>query len=201
MPAMCTEKVLQNRLLRIYHRRDSRGRQLVCQVSIEGGYPMRVLTLSAAAISALSVVGFADLAQAQQKLFIYADMERGNQAGAPPACVLNNVFLHLEKVVWRVRVQDQTGKVLDDKGLKSVIVEMQDGQKLEARFGGHPPRQPTDYLWAAAWIIPANYPTGTFEYKLVVTDQQGSTQTWEPFKVATSQLRILDGAIELKKTN
>jgi hypothetical protein len=79
---------------------------------------MRVLTLSAAAISALSVIGFADLAQAQQKLFIYADMERGNQAGAPPACVLNNVFLHLEKVVWRVRVQDQTGKVLDDKGLK-----------------------------------------------------------------------------------
>jgi len=162
---------------------------------------MRVLTLSAVAISALSVIGFADLAQAQQKLFIYADMERGNQAGAPPACVLNNVFLHLEKVVWRVRVQDQTGKVLDDKGLKSVIVEMQDGQKLEARFGGHPPRQPTDYLWAAAWIIPANYPTGTFEYKLVVTDQQGNTQTWEPFKVSTSQLRILDGAIELKKTN
>ena len=154
---------------------------------------MRVLMLSAAAISALSLIGLADVAQAQQTLFIYADMERGNQAGAPPACVLNNVFLHLEKVVWRVRVQDQTGKVLDDKGLKSVIVEMQDGQKLEARFGGHPPRQPTDYLWAAAWIIPADYPTGTFEYKLIVTDLQGNTQTWEPFTRPATQLTVIAG--------
>ena len=52
-----------------------------------------------------------------------------------------------------------------------------------------------------AWIIPAGYPTGTFNYKVNVTDMQGNTQTWEPFKVDTSQLRILDGAIELKKTN
>jgi hypothetical protein len=162
---------------------------------------MRVLTLSAAAIAALSVIGFTDLAQAQQKLFIYADMERGNQQGAPPACVLNNVFLHGEKVVWRVRVQDPTGKALDDKGIKNVTVELADGQKIEARFGGHPPRQPTDYLWAAAWIIPANYPTGTFLYKVVATDMAGNALTWEPFKVETSQLRILDGAIELKKTN
>ena len=162
---------------------------------------MRVLMLSAAAITALSVIGFTDLAQAQQKLFIYADMERGNQQGAPPACVLNNVFLHGEKVVWRVRVQDATGKVLDDKGAKNVTVELADGQKIEARFGGHPPRQPTDHLWAAAWIIPANYPTGTFLYKVNVTDMAGNTQTWEPFKVETSQLRVIDGAIELKKTN
>ncbi len=158
---------------------------------------MRILALSAAA---LSVLGFANVAQAQQ-LFIYGDMERGNQQGAPPACVLNNVFLHLEKVVWRVRVQDQTGKVLDDKGLKSVVVQLPDGQKIDGRYGGHPPRQPTDYLWSVAWIIPADYPTGTFEYKVIVTDLQGKTQTWEPFKVASSQLRIIEGAIELKKTN
>ena len=162
---------------------------------------MRVVTVSAAAIAALSVVGFADLAQAQQKLFIYGDMERGNQQGAPAACVLNNVFLHGEKVVWRVRVQDLAGKSLDDKGVKSVVVELADGQKIDGRWGGHPPRQPTDYLWSVAWIIPAGYPTGTFNYKVHVTDMAGNTQTWEPFKVDTSQLRVLDGAIELKKTN
>ena len=160
---------------------------------------MRILALPAAA---LSILGFANVAQAQQQnLFIYGDMERGNQQGAPPACVLNNVFQHLEKVVWRVRVQDPTGKALDDKGLKGVTVELPDGKKIEGRYGGHPPRQPTDYLWSVAWIIPADYPTGTFAYKVIVTDMQGTKHTWEPFKVETSQLRVIEGAIELKKTN
>jgi hypothetical protein len=162
-----------------------------------GGDPMKMLTVP---VAALSMLAFANVANAQTaKLFISSDMERGNQAGAPPACVLNNVFLHLEKVVWRVRVLDQNGNVLDNKGLKSVVVELQDGKKVDAAFGGHPPRAPTDNLWAAAWIIPADYPTGTFNYKVTATDNQGNTATWEPFKIATSQLRIDAGAIELKK--
>jgi hypothetical protein len=157
---------------------------------------MKLLMLPAVAVT---VLGFAQVAQAEQKLFISSDMERGNQAGAPPACVLNNVFQHLEKVVWRVRVQDQNGNVMDGKNLKSVVVELQDGKKINAAFGGHPPRAPTDNLWAAAWIIPADYPTGTFSYKVTATDNEGNTVTWEPFKIATSQLRIDQGAIELKK--
>ena len=111
---------------------------------------MKILAVSAVAVS---VLGFASVAQAESaKLFISSDMERGNQAGAPPACVLNNVFLHLEKVVWRTRVLDANGKVLGKDDLKSVVVELQDGKKVEAAFGGHPPRAPTDNLWAAAWI-------------------------------------------------
>jgi hypothetical protein len=158
---------------------------------------MRFLMLPAVAVAAL---GFAQGAHAQAaKLFISSDMERGNQAGAPPACVLNNVFLHGEKVVWRTRVLDPNGKPLDDKGLKSVVIELADGKKINAAFGGHPPRAPTDQLWAAAWIIPADYPTGTFNYKVTATDNEGNTATWEPFKVATSQLKVEAGAIELKK--
>jgi hypothetical protein len=157
---------------------------------------MKILTVPVVAVSMLA---FAHVANAAPKLFISSDMERGNQAGAPPACVLNNVFLHLEKVVWRVRVLDADGNVLDNKNLKSVVVELQDGKKVDAAFGGHPPRAPTDTLWAAAWIIPADYPTGTFSYKITATDNQGNSVTWEPFKVATSQLRIDQGAIELKK--
>lgn len=148
---------------------------------------------------AISVLGFAHGAQAEQKLFISSDMERGNQAGAPPACVLNNVFQHLEKVVWRVRVLDDNGNPLDEKGLKSVVIQLQDGKTINAAFGGHPPRAPTDHIWAAAWIIPADYPTGTFNYKVTATDNQGNTATWEPFKIATSQLKVDAGAIELKK--
>ena len=74
-------------------------------------------------VVALSTLGLATSAHAQaMKLFISSDMERGNQAGAPPACVLNNVFLHGEKVVWRTRVLDANGKVLGKDDLKSVVV-------------------------------------------------------------------------------
>ena len=159
----------------------------------------------AAAALSIAVLGFAYDANAQSggKLFFEGDMVRGEQQGAPgPACVLTNQFKRLEKVVWRVRVVDQTGAALDDKGLKSLAIEMSDGQKLAARFSPHPPARvgpPTDYFWTAIWIIPTSYPSGTFVYKVVATDLQGTAQTWEPFKRVTSQLQVIPGEIEIKK--
>jgi hypothetical protein len=164
---------------------------------------MRMLSLSAAAI-ALGVLGFANGAQAQgaaAKVFFEGDMIRGAQAGAPgPFCVLNNQFKHLEKVVFRFRIQDASGKVLDKDGLKALTVELPDGQKVNATYGQHPARgDASDYFWTAAWVIPANYPDGTFAYKATVTDASGASHTWEPFKVKPSQLQVVAGAIEIKK--
>jgi hypothetical protein len=159
---------------------------------------MKILTTSAIA---LSVLGFASGAQAQQaKLSFEGDMVRGAQAGAPgPFCVLNNQFKHLEKVVFRFRMLDAAGKPLDKDGLKSLVVELPDGQKLAAQFGQHPPRgDAQDHFWTAIWMIPANYPNGTFVYKAVATASDGSTATWEPFKTRTSQLQVVEGAIEIK---
>ena len=122
-------------------------------------------------------------AQAQQagKLFFEGDIVRGAQAGAPgPFCVLANQFRRLEKVVWRLRILDQAGNNLDGKGLKSVVIELPDGQKMDARFGPHPPPSQgpaTDYFWTAIWIIPESYPSGTFAYKVTATDMQGQSQT------------------------
>ena len=153
----------------------------------------------------LSVLGFADTAQAQQtgRLFFEGDMVRGDQQGAPgPFCVLANQFKRLEKVVWRIRILDANGKSLDASGLKSVVVELPDGQKLNGRFGPHPPPRlgpAQDHFWTAAWIIPENYPSGTFAYKVTATEQQGQTHTWEPFIRTPSQLQVIAGAIEIKK--
>jgi hypothetical protein len=162
---------------------------------------MKILTMSAVA---LSVLGFASSAQAQQgKLFFEGDIVRGVQPGAPgPLCVLNGQFKRLEKVVWRVRVLDQEGKSLDDKALKSITVELPDGSKLPAgRFGRHPPPSQgdaTDFFWTVAWIVPEDYPSGTFVYKITATDMQDKTHTWEPFKVKTSQFAVVPGKIELQ---
>lgn len=161
---------------------------------------MKILTISAVA---LAMLGFSNAAQAQQgRLFFEGDIVRGAQPGAPgPFCVLNGQFKRLEKVVWRVRVLDQDGKAVDDKALKSITVELPDGKKLPGRFGRHPPPSQgdaTDFFWTVAWIVPDDYPSGTFVYKITATDMQDKTHTWEPFKVKASQFAVVAGKIELK---
>jgi hypothetical protein len=77
-----------------------------------------------------------------------------------------------------------------------------DGQSLPGRYSPHPPPRsgpPQDYFWSARWIIPASYPSGTFVYKVVATDLDGKTHTWEPFKRTVSQLQVIPGEIEIKK--
>jgi hypothetical protein len=162
------------------------------------------LALSAASLAAasLGLTGDAN-AQAAKKLFFEGDLVRGAQQGAPgPFCVLNNQFKRLEKVVWRIRVLDPAGQELDGKGLKSLVVELPDGQKLDAKYGPHPPPAQgpaTDHFWTTTWVIPSSYPSGTFAYKVVATDPDGNTQTWEPFKRGPSQLAVVAGEIEIKK--
>ena len=164
-------------------------------------------TLGVVAALALSIVSLGSApaadAQAARKLFFEGDLVRGAQPGAPgPFCVLTSQYKRLEKVVWRIRVLDQTGQSLDGKGLKSVVVELADGQKLAAVYGPHPPPASgpaTDFFWTTIWTIPTSYPSGTFAYKVVATDADGTAHTWEPFKRSPSQLAVVAGEIEIKK--
>jgi hypothetical protein len=151
-------------------------------------------------LALLLALGVAPIARAQnaKPLFIAADMVQG-PAGAGPICVLTSRFMRKEIVAWRIRVQDATGKQLDDKGLKSLVVELSDGQKFDAHYGGHPPNAPTDHLWSASWAIPADYPTGSFNYKVVATALDGSTQSWQPVNVKPSWLTVIAGTFEPAK--
>jgi hypothetical protein len=109
-------------------------------------------------------------------------------------CRLRPLFKRKEAVAWRIRVLDQNGAQIDDKGLKSLVVELSDGQKLTTKFGQHPPRGPaTDHFWSVQWIIPGDYPTGSLTYKVVATDMEGQSQSWEPFKRAPTQLTVIAG--------
>ena len=109
-----------------------------------------------------------------QSIFIEGDMVRGNtgKGQTGPTCVLNSQFRHSENAVFRVRVRDIFGKPLDDKGIQGVVIELSDGQKLNMRYGGHPPRGSVDYSGRPAGSFD-DYPTGTLYYKVVATDLQG----------------------------
>jgi hypothetical protein len=156
--------------------------------------------LMSAAVLSGAVVGFAGAASAAP-LIVEGDLVRGAQAGAPgPACVLNSQFKHLEKVVFRFRVRDSSGNPLDDKGLKTLVVEMPDGQKFEAKYGPHPPAgTAADHFWTAVWIVPTSYPNGSLTYKAVATGNDGAAVTWQPFLSKPSQLQVVAGEIEIKK--
>jgi hypothetical protein len=137
-------------------------------------------------------------AQQPQSIFIEGDMVRGNtQKGQTgPTCVLNNQFKHNENAVFRVRVRDITGKPLDDKEIKGVVIELSDGQKLTMRYGGHPPRGSIDYFWSVGWVIPESYPTGSLHYTVVATDLAGRVQSWQSFQDPRSQLEVVAGNVQ-----
>jgi hypothetical protein len=159
---------------------------------------MKTLTLCAVLLSS-AVSSFATVARAEL-LFVDGDIVRGAQRGAPgPMCVLNNQFKHLEKVVWRFRVRDQNGNPVDEKGLKSLVVELPDGQKINAAYGAHPPgNSAVDHFWTAVWVVPTDYPNGGFTYKAVATGNDGGSTAWQPFLSKPSQLQVIPGAIEIK---
>jgi hypothetical protein len=152
--------------------------------------------LSAAVLAAVAGILGASVLRAQEVslLFFEGDMVRGATGGGVfgPVCVLTSQYRRKEMVVWRIRVRDRSNQALDDKGLKSLVVELPDGQKFPMKFGPHPVRGPvTDHFWATSWVIPDSYPTGSLSYKVTATDSQDRTHTWEPFKVGISQLTVI----------
>ena len=150
---------------------------------------MRVLRELSVLILCLTSVALRSLpARRTTKLFFEGDMVRSNQPGqAGPFCVLANQFKRKEAVAWRIRVLDSTGQQMDDKELKSVVVELSDGQKLTTKFGPHPPRGARDrpFLVRAVDCAQPTIRPGRWSTRWLRPTSQGRSQTWEPFKRAT----------------
>ena len=124
----------------------------------------------------LSMVAFccatAAAAQEQQKLFIEGDIVRRQYAesvNTGPVCVLAKPVVSAGKSVSLSAsgCRNASGQPLDDKGLKSLVVELSDGKKIPAEYRARPPvavrarlglTGPIDYFWSSAWLIPADYP-------------------------------------------
>lgn len=154
------------------------------------GRIFHVPVLVAAALIGMAAVQDAAAQSAPKnppKMFFEGDMVLAQ------ACVLQNRFRHNEGVVWRVRVLDaKTGRQLDGKSLKSLVIELPDGRKIPMKYGGHPHGGKDDNFWSISWTVPENYPTGTFAYQVVATDQKGVSVRWQPFTIKNSQFTVVD---------
>jgi len=156
-----------------------------------------VWSILACSVALLAPAGAANASN----LFFEGDMVRGStQDGATgPTCVLTSQYKRLEHVVWRIRVLNEAGDNLDASGLKSLTVELSDGEKFDMHFGKHPRGKPTHEFWATSWAIPADYPTGTLSYKVVATDLDGTAHEWTPFNVNLSNLMVIPGETTFTK--
>jgi hypothetical protein len=159
---------------------------------------MRSATLATLVVS-IALAGLAGTAAAQTrtepagKLFFEGDLVRHNVEGqVGPWCVLQSRYKRGEGIAWRFRVMLPDGSVADDTVLKSLVVELGNGDTVPMDYGPHG-NPPTDYFWANSWIVPANFPTGTLGYKAIATLQDDSVVTWEPFTRPASVLAIVEG--------
>lgn len=170
----------------------------------------RVIALALAVLGLAIACAHSSAAQEAQKLFIEGDIVRGNTPNGitGPVCVLANQFKRRENVIFRIRVRNVAGQPLDNKALKSLNVELSDGQKIPASYRPRPPKnimaalgisEPLDYFWTSAWLIPDGYPTGSLSYRVVATDAQGNTQIWTPFRDPRSLPFVIDATAEYVK--
>ena len=165
---------------------------------------MKALTASAVALSAL---GFASVAQAQQagKLFFEGDIVRG----ASPARPVRSACSTTSSSGWKrwcgaCASSIRRARRSTTRGSRASSSQLPDGQKLDARFGPHPPPQlgtghglfldgGLDHSGRA--IRAARSPT-----RSSATDLDGKTHTWEPFKIESRRsFTVVAGAIEIKK--
>jgi hypothetical protein len=160
---------------------------------------MKIIPISTLALAAAMTLPVSSAQAEARKLFFEGDIVRHalpNQAG--PFCVLVNQFKHNEAVAFRIRVLQPSGDIADDKVLKSVVVELGNGQKLPAAYKSHG-NPPTDYFWSLYWTIPADHPTGSVGYKVIATMNDGSVEEWKPFNRPTTALMVVAGEPVMKQ--
>jgi hypothetical protein len=147
---------------------------------------MKILLTAAGLAAALIAFAPQGHAQSAPKYFFEGDIVMSGK------CVLNSQFKRGERVAFRVRVTDPKGQPAGDKKLKSLVVVLPDGKQFPMHYGAHPPGGHEDDFWSSSWGIPADYPTGTFAYKVIATDVDDQSQTWAPFSVQKSELTIVE---------
>src|ERR1700738_3536213 len=128
---------------------------------------MKTVTVSAIVLTVATLrlaTGATGQNQGQQpqpagKLFFEGDIVRhALPAQAGPFCVLNNQFKRKEAVAFRIRVMQPNGQVADDKVLKSLVVELGNGQRLPAGWKS-PGAPPADYFLSMFLALSGGPPT------------------------------------------
>lgn len=161
--------------------------------------PAAVVTAAPVATQAQAATPAA--APKPQFLIVVGDTVRGKsglndvevQLAAPGIhCTQQSRFPQGQRIVWRIKVMDPaTGKYMDDKQISSFTITFPDGKSDVLKYGEHKGATGSDFMWAAGYTVPIDYPTGLFNVKIEAKDFEGRTGVFDQFKVSFAQLTIV----------
>jgi hypothetical protein len=135
---------------------------------------MKRLFLLAGIVAALGAVAAPAFAQVPEKLnvFLYVDTVNGTRpVGAKPrpiGCTQTNIFQRGEQVVFRIWGSEaDTGAVLSTENVKYAYVKLPGSPNLKLNWGAHGSSTNRVWFWTSAWIVPADYPLGSINARIV----------------------------------
>jgi hypothetical protein len=102
----------------------------------------------------------------------------GTQA-RPIGCMQTNVYKRGERVVYRVWGTDlSTNALLSTDNVSEAHVAIAGLPNLPLAWGAHGAAGQQVYFWSANWIIPKDFPLGTIDVLVSVTNDGGKTGTY-----------------------
>lgn len=131
----------------------------------------------------------------EQSIAIHADTVNSHLV-EDAVCVVNSRFEQGWRMVFRATVTDlNTDESIEEADVKVVL---ETGEEFDMEYGAH--GDEGTMLYAIAWTIPDDFPTGTLDYEIVAT-VDGEEHTFEPFNVEPSKMTIVEGTGEATEAN
>jgi hypothetical protein len=111
-------------------------------------------------------------------------------------CVQASVFKRGMKMAFRLEIyKTATQTRLTPDGQTTVTIALPSGDALPLNFtrrGGPQGAPDAPWQWVTAWHIPPDYPLGSVDYTVLVTDTEGTTALKPPVQRGVTSLQIID---------
>jgi len=160
---------------------------------------MKTLTLAFAAAVIAGVV--APSVGAQQPypankldIAVYSDTVSSSRGDVRLArvCTQTNTFPRKARVVFRAwAVDTKTGKAMGNDEIRYAYVKIPGQPNLKLTFGSHGAVGNKVNFWSAAWAIPADYPLGIVNFRIVYKSEDGRFGTYVQPPWSSAQLTVI----------
>jgi hypothetical protein len=104
---------------------------------------------------------------------------------------MTNYFAPGNSVVFRAYAVDgKSHKVLAANAVKYFYVTIPNQPNVKLKYNPKAPGASGQYTWTGTWVVPADYPTGMVNFKVLVRSKTNHRGSFVQMPVATSQLTI-----------
>src|SRR4051794_22615024 len=104
---------------------------------------------------------------------------------------MSSSFAPGSKVVFRAYAVDgKSHKVLDGAAVKYFYVTIPNQPNVKLAYDPKAPGASGQYAWTGTWTVPAAYPTGLVDFKVLIKSKSKRHGSFVQMPVATSQLTI-----------